>query len=141
MDEVKRSLGYRFQLDAIAHPTSAARGQAASFEVALRNVGWSRIFSPRRLIVMLRNRTTGAILSGSGVTDLRTVPDQASASTALTVTVAIPAGADLGTYDVAVGLPDVLPTTASDPRQAIRFANPDDPGQGQAWDASRGLFS
>src|SRR5262245_60900641 len=55
--QVSRSLGYRFQLDAISAPQSASPGEVATVQVDLRNVGWSRIFSARPLVVILRNTT------------------------------------------------------------------------------------
>src|SRR5262249_54782991 len=75
--QVRRSLGYRFQLDAILVPQGAAPGSTANVQVDLRNIGWSRIFSARRLVVILRNATNGALIT-SGAGDMRQLPAQAS---------------------------------------------------------------
>jgi len=139
-EEVARTMGYRLQLDAVAHPVSVKRGGSATVRVELRNVGWSRLFSARKLIVALRHRGSGALVSASGGNDLRTLPPQAKSSTAIEVPVAIPAGAATGEHDVLLGLPDIYSTTAGDVRFAVRFANQDDAAKDQAWEASSARF-
>jgi hypothetical protein len=132
--EIKRSLGYRFQLDAISHPQSAAPGSVASVAIDLRNVGWSRTFSARKLVVTLRNKVSGALISGSAG-DMRVLPAQATSSTKTLVPVAIPAGASPGDYDVYVSMPDIGLGTRDKADFAVRFANADNPAKGQAWEA------
>lgn len=139
-DEVSRDLGYRFQLDAISHPMHAGPGASLTALIDLRNVGWSRLFSARKLTLTLRHRTSGAQISGSGAADLRTLPPQASASTRVAVTLSIPAGAASGEYDVLLGAPDIYPTTSGDARHAIRFANADEAPRDQAWEAAIARF-
>jgi hypothetical protein len=139
-DEVARSMGYRFQLDAISHPMNATPGATLTAQVDLRNVGWSRLFSARKLTLTLRHQVSGALISGSGDTDLRTLPAQATASTPITVTLSIPAGAASGDYDVLLGAPDIYPTTSGDARHAIRFANADDQARDQAWEPTTARF-
>jgi hypothetical protein len=134
--EVKGSLGYRFQLDAISHLTNAAPGTTVDFAVDLRNVGWSRILSPRKLVVTLTDRSTGALLTGSAG-DMRFLPSQANSSTRVVVPVTVPSA---GTYDVYVGMPDVWPGTKNNPDFAVRFANADDPAAGQGWDTANFRF-
>jgi hypothetical protein len=139
-DQVTRSMGYRFQIDQVIHPTIATRNTAITFNIDMRNVGWSRIFSPRKMVVTLRNTTTGAVITGTGTTDMRMLPSQATASTRAPVKVAIPSSAAPGTYEVLVALPDAWTTTATDPRQSVRFANADNAAKGQAWDATNARF-
>jgi hypothetical protein len=135
-DQISRSMGYRLQLDSVNHAPSASKGTAAAINVNLRNIGWARMFSKRALVVTLRNKSTGATITGSAG-NLSTVASGASAQ--ITVNVSIPAGAAAGTYDVLLGAPDIWSTTASDPRFAVRFANAD--SGAQAWDASAARFS
>jgi len=134
--EVKGSLGYRFQLDAISHPTNAAPGNSVDFAVDLRNVGWSRIFSPRKLVVTLKNTATGDLLTGSAG-DMRFLPSQATTSTRIVVPVSVPSA---GAYDVYLSMPDVWPRTKDNPDFAVRFANAEDPAAGQGWDAANFRF-
>ncbi len=137
--QIRSSLGYRFQLDAISHPQSAAPGGVANVAVDLRDVGWSGIFSARKLVVTLQNTTSGALITGS-TGDMRLLPPNASASTEIVVPVAIPAGAAPGDYDVYVDMPDIWPGTAGKADYAVRFANADDSTKGQAWDAANFRF-
>src|SRR5258708_2035319 len=137
--EIKRSLGYRFQLDAVSHSSSAAGGSTVNVAVDLRNVGWARIFTARQLVVTLQNTTSGALISGSAG-DMRLPPPQATSSTTVVVPVAIPAGTSPGVYAVYVSMPDIWSGTKGNADFAVRFANADNPGNGQAWDAANFRF-
>ncbi len=139
-DEVARTMGYRFQLDRVTHPLAVARGGSALVQVELRNLGWARIWSARKLTVTLRHLTTGAELSASAG-DLRTLPPQAKSSTAIQVPVAIPAGAATGEHEVLLSIPDIHATTAADIRYAVRPANEDAPAKDQAWEPGTGRFA
>lgn len=131
--QIQRSLGYRFQLDAISHPGSVAAGSSASIAIDLRNVGWAGILSARKLTVTLRNKTSGALIVASAG-DLRMLPSQAVSSTRIAVATSIPAGAAAGVYDVYISMPDIWPGTRSKPEFAVRFANADQSAKNQAWD-------
>jgi hypothetical protein len=133
--QIKRSLGYRFQLDAISHPSRVAPGGVANVAIYLRNVGWSRIFSARKLVVTLRNRISGALIA-EGAGDMRLLPSQANSSTRIVVAMDIPAGASPGDYDVYVSMPDIGASTKNIADFAVRFANADDPAKGQVWEAA-----
>jgi chitodextrinase len=137
--EIKRSLGYRFQLDAISHPQSAARGSAVDVEIDLRNVGWARIFTARRLVVTLRHIASGALITGNAG-DMKLLPPRAASSTRIVVAVPIPAAASPGDYDVYVSMPDIWPATKDKADFAVRFANADDAAKGQAWEAANFRF-
>ena len=139
LSKVSASMGYRLQLDAVSHATTAARGSTAAVDVDLRNVGWARFFTARKLVVTLRHRSTGATISASAG-DLRTLAPQAAGSTRLSVGVSIPTGAALGDYDVYFSAPDIFTTTAADPRFAVRFANADNASVGQTWEAGAARF-
>jgi len=104
--------------------------------VNLRNVGWARMFSKRPLVVTLRNKSTGATITGSAG-DLSTVA--AGASGQFAVNVSIPSGAATGTYDVQISAPDIWSTTAADGRYAVRFANAD--SGAAVWDATNARFT
>jgi hypothetical protein len=132
-------MGYRLQLDGLVHAGDATAGESVVFDVDLRNVGWARAFTPRRLVVTLRHRETGATWSGAAG-DLRELPPQASASSRIRVTLTLPAGAQLGMHDVWLGAPDVFAATEADPRFAVRFANADSADGLQLWSTSHGRF-
>ncbi len=138
-DRVSASMGYRLQLDALMHDTSAVRGASAAMAVDLRNVGWARMFTPRKLVVTLRHRASGATITGAAG-DLSVLPAQALASARITVSVSIPAGALTGDYEVLLSAPDTFPATATDARFAVRFANADNSAMAQSWEPSTASF-
>lgn len=137
--EIRRSLGYRFQLDAISHAKSASAGGKLNVTVDMRNVGWARIKSDRQLVVTLQNRSTGARITGRAG-DMRTLPSQATSSSKVVVAVSIPATAAAGTYDVYLSMPDIGTRTKDKPEFAVRFANADNSSKGQAWEAANFRF-
>ena len=129
-DEVRRSIGYRLALVTITHAKTSTGG--AAFAVDVRNDGWARTFSHRPLVVSLQNKTTGAVVSGSSG-DLNQV------GSGKTVTFNVAVTAPPGDYTVHVSAPDIYPTTATDPRFSVRFANAN---QGaQAWNDATGRFA
>jgi hypothetical protein len=134
--QIGNLMGYRLQLDGATHPSSATRGTTVAVNVNLHNVGWGRLFSKRPLVVTLRNKSTGATITGSAG-DLSTVA--AGASGQFAVNVSIPSGAATGSYDVQISAPDIWSTTAADARYAVRFANAD--SGAQAWDATNARFT
>lgn len=137
--QIKRSLGYRFQLDSVSHPRDASLGSVVNVEISLRNVGWARMFSPRKLVVTLVHALSGASITGSAG-DMRLLPSQATSSTKVIVPVSIPVGAALGDYAVYVSMPDIWPGTKDKADYAVRFANADDPAKDQSWDATNFRF-
>jgi len=132
--EVSRSIGYRLQLDQVNHPTTVSKGSTVNVAVTVRNVGWSRIFSKRPLVVTLRNKSSGALVTGTAG-NLNDVAAGASVTINVPVTLS-----DAGNYEVSIGAPDIYKTTATDTRQAVRFANADNASSGQAWDATNARF-
>ena len=134
-EQVSRSMGYRLQLDAVSHPPQAAAGAIVAITVDLRNVGWARIFSARKLVATLKHAATGATITASAG-NLQTLPPQAIATTRQVINVTLPAGAAKGDYDLYLSAPDIFSTTAADARFAVRFANADDSAKAQAWDAT-----
>jgi Domain of unknown function (DUF4832)/Domain of unknown function (DUF4874) len=137
--EVSRSMGYRLQLDAASHAPEGLAGQSITVDIDLRNVGWARIFSARKLQASFINNATGERFSAAAG-NLQTLSPQATATTRQTITVPVPAGAAKGSYTLHLSAPDVHTATASDAKFAVRFANADDAAKGQAWDAASGLF-
>ena len=137
---VSSKMGYRIQVDRVTHGTVVTRGNTLPVTVDLRNVGWARMFVTRALVVTLRNRATGATLTASGG-DLSTLPSQATGSTTITVNVPVPTSAATGSYDVLLSAPDAFASTKSDVRFSVRFANADQAGVGQTWNASAGTLS
>lgn len=139
MAEVKRRLGYRFELDTLRHSAELAAGQAGQLLLTVRNVGWARAYNPRAVVLVLRHRTSGGVVRVPvPAVDPRTwLPGTTStASAAFT----LPAGMPAGTYDVLVALPDAAETLRSDVRYSVRPANADNASRSQAWESALGAF-
>jgi Domain of unknown function (DUF4832)/Domain of unknown function (DUF4874) len=137
--QVSRTMGYRLQLDAASHAPEATAGQSITVNVDLRNVGWARIFSARKLVATFVNTTTGERFNAAAG-NLQTLASQATASTRVSIAVPVPAGAAKGNYTLHLSAPDIHSATAADAKFAVRFANADDAAKSQAWDATSAMF-
>jgi Domain of unknown function (DUF4832)/Domain of unknown function (DUF4874)/Peptidase inhibitor family I36 len=140
MAEVKRSMGYRFELVTLRHPSEVAAGQSGQMLLTVRNVGWARAYNPRALMLLLRHRTTSAVVRiPVPAVDPRTwLPGATSSASAA---FALPSGTAKGAYDVLLALPDGAERLRTDVRYSVRPGNADDAARSQAWDASLGAFS
>lgn len=136
-DDVKNLMGYRFQLDQVSHSSTAKKGETVRVAIDLRDVGWARIYSARKLVVTLKHRTTGERLTGTAG-DARQLPSQATSSSTVSLNVNIPSTAAAGGYDVFVSMPDRWPMTKDIAAYAVRFANADTGTQ--SWDSSSAAF-
>lgn len=138
-DDVARRMGHRLRLIDAAHPDQAMPGGRFAVTVNLRNDGWARLFNPRAVEILLRNRATGAMLRlpAAAVDPRQWLP---GATSRASLDVALPPDAAAGTYDVLIAMPDASPRLRTDPRYAIRPANADDPARGQRWHAASGAF-
>ncbi len=137
--EVKRRMGYRFELLTLRHSDAVAAGQAGDLTLTLRNSGWARAFNPRSVRLVLKHRETGSVVRiPLASIDPRTwLPDSAST---VTTPFAVPVGTPAGVYDVLLALPDGADSLAGDVRYSVRPANAADAGKSQAWDETLGAF-
>jgi hypothetical protein len=139
MAEVKRSLGYRFEFSTLRHNDAVTAGQAGTLLLTVRNTGWARAFNPRAVQLLLKHRTTGAIVRIA----LPSVDPRAwLPNTTSTVSAGfnVPAGTPTGAYDVLLALPDGAASLSTDVRYSVRPANADNATKAQAWDAALGAF-
>lgn len=139
MAAVKRSMGYRFELLTLRHSATVAAGQSGDLALTLRNSGWARAFNPRGVQILLRHRSTGAIVR----IELASVDPRAwlpNATSRVTARFAVPGGTPAGTYDVLLALPDGAAALAGDVRYSVRPANGEDAGKSQGWDETLGAF-
>jgi len=138
-DQVQRSMGYRFVLDSFAMQGTAVVGQSVTATVVLHNEGWSRIFSARRVNVILKNTSTSETRTCVSDQDLRSLDPQKASGTATTFKISCPLGStSAGTYQVLLSMPDVWAGTMNDARFSVRPAVQDNSGAGQVWDSSTG---
>ena len=139
MAEVRRSLGYRFEFTTLRHSDVVTAGQAGTLLLTVRNSGWARAFNPRAATLLLKHRTSGAVvrIALPSVDPRSWLPNTTSTvSTGFTV----PAGTPTGAYDVLLALPDGAASLGSDVRYSVRPANADNAAKAQAWDTTLGAF-
>lgn len=139
MGEVRRSMGYRFELMALRHSATVAAGQSGELTLRLRNSGWARAFNPRGLHVLLRHRSSGAVvrMALASIDPREWLPGSTSTVTAAFT---VPAGTPAGTYDMLLALPDGAPSLAGDARYSVRPANAEDATRSQGWNEELGAF-
>lgn len=131
-------MGYRFQLDTLNHSDTVARSNTLTLTLNLHNVGWSRIFIPRRAKITLIKSGSSDIVCYS-YNDLRKLPSQASTPTSMGFDCVIPANATTGVYTVHVSFPDRNPTLSANRDYTIRPANSN--SGSQVWDNTNGRFT
>jgi hypothetical protein len=137
--QVKRSMGYRFELVTLRHSSHIVAGQSGELVLNVRNAGWARAFNPRGVQMVLRDRATGRIvkLDLASIDPRAWLPGQTSTAT---TRIAIPGGTPTGAYEMLLALPDGAASLAADVRYSARPANADDTAKAQGWDASLGAF-
>ena len=120
MDEIKKNLGYRFQLISSVIDDEVEQGHALPVKIEISNVGYAPLYNERPAYLVLRNGN--AIYSLQLQSDLRTWrPNGINKS--INENVTIPEDLPAGEYELLLHLPDAYATLANDPRYAIRFAN------------------
>ena len=139
LDEVSRRMGYRFALVSVSHPASIAQGETLTVSMVVRNSGWARLYNPRPVEILLRDRQSGLVnrLVAEGADPRRWLP---GTETRETLTVSLPKDLS-GPQEILLSLPDAAPRLKGDARFSIRPANADDAAKGQGWDQTRGAFA
>jgi hypothetical protein len=133
-DEIAKRLGYRFRLIEAKVPKSARADSLMSFSFIIKNDGFAAPYNPRGLELVLRSKSSGAIVRFILSYDPRTwLPDNGKIS--VNPTVSLPSSMATGVYDVLLNLPDPEPELNSDPLYSIRFANKD------IWEPATGYNS
>jgi hypothetical protein len=134
-NQIINQMGYWLQLDSITHQSTAVHGQTVTFSVNLRNLGFSRFFTPRKIVATL-------ISGGNTVTcasrlDLRALPPQATGS--FTITIPACAIPNAGTYTVYLNVPDIGSQTAGVRKFTVQFGNSN--SGAQIWDDTNGRMA
>ncbi len=133
-DSIARRLGYRFYLKQATLPKSVAPGATLSVVLNMTNEGFARLYNPRALELVLRNRNNGqetrlAINPGQ---DVRLFLPAAGESKNLTLNAKVSSSLPKGTYDLFVNLPDPSSSLKSRASYSIRLANTN------MWESSTG---
>ncbi|KQV47393.1 hypothetical protein ASC95_24840 [Pelomonas sp. Root1217] len=139
MAEVNRSMGYRFEFSTLRHNDAVAAGQSGTLLLTVKNSGWARAFNPRAVQLLLKQKTTGAVvrIALPSVDPRGWLPNTTSTVSA---GFTVPTGTPTGAYDVLLALPDGASSLSTDVRYSVRPANADNAAKAQAWDATLGAF-
>jgi hypothetical protein len=125
LEEIKKSLGYRYRLASSEIPSTAQAGSALLLKFDLANDGWANLYNPRIMEMVLRHKGSGDLVPLPVHADARAqMPFPASTKT-FELTLTLPANTAPGDYDVLMHLADPAPTLYGRPEYAIRLANQD----------------
>ncbi len=139
MAEVRRSLGYRFELETLQHSAELRAGASGELQFGVRNAGWARAYNPRRAELLLRTAggETVVRIALPAIDPRDWLPGRAIIATSGFI---VPADMAPGRYEVLLALPDGAQRLAGDARYSVRPANADDAALAQGWDAALGAF-
>jgi len=129
MDEIKQKMGYRFVLRNATIPAKVTKGGSISLMLNIDNVGYASPFNQRPVQLILRNKTSGKITAIQFNTDIR---KWYAGSISLRDDLTLPAGLEIGSYELLLNMPDNYASLATRPEYSIRLANND------LWDATTG---
>lgn len=120
-DEISRRLGYRYRLLGVTYDAQAQPGSNLEFEFEIINDGFSSLYNPRPLHVILSNQ--GGKRTFLVAEDVRPLLPSSGESKKITATVSLPHSMERGEYDVSLHLPDWAATLSPLPEFSIRLAN------------------
>ncbi len=120
MDEIKRRLGYRFELLESTMTDSLKPGSRFTFDFRVANLGFAAPYNPRNLEIILRN-TDGAKYFLISNEDPRFW--MSGDTMDVHIESGIPADLPVGMYKVMIHLADPEPRLHNQPDYAIRLAN------------------
>ncbi len=112
-------LGYRFELTSVERAKQARPGGHHRLVIELDNVGWAATYNPRAVELVL----VGSDDIWRTEVDIDPRSWSPGAHHVLEGTLYLPSDAPPGTYDLALALPDPMPTLRMRPEYAIAFTN------------------
>jgi len=131
IDNIKKSLGYRFEILNTTFPMTATTNENLIYNIQINNIGFSAPFNPRNVELVLKNNNTSDF---HRILLPNTDPRHWFANETITINEAIvlPNTIPSGNYHIYLNLPDPEPTLNSNPNYSIRFANTN------IWESSTG---
>ncbi len=138
LEDIKRRLGYRFELLETTMPNAIKASEKLSLKISLKNTGFAVPFNPRGLALVLRGKKTYIlnITDGRGIPENRLLDPRfwiAGQTTQLETTLTLPSNLEAGQYDVLLHLFDPETNLKNRSEFAIRLAN-----QG-VWESQTGF--
>jgi hypothetical protein len=130
MGTIRQRLGYRLVLSEATLPRAVRPGSAFDLEIQLRNEGFTAMFNPRPLFVVLDG--AGARY-GAQLQDVDPRRWEAGVAYTIRARLRLPENLAAGTYRISLWLPDQASSLRNIPSYAVRLAN-----EG-VWEDSSGL--
>lgn len=130
MDNIKREMGYCFQLKSGIFSRVIAPGSAFSARIVIKNIGYAPVYNKRDVELILKNNQSNAVYYVKLNTDPRFWEPQTE--NLVDVTAGIPADIQTGSYSLYLNLPDAYESLAGRPEYSIRMANQ------QIWESTTG---
>ncbi|TDP58053.1 DUF4832 domain-containing protein [Flavobacterium dankookense] len=130
LNEIRKRLGYRFNLTSGLFPANATSGQPLSINIRLKNTGFASIYNDRKAYIVLRNVITNQEYS----VVLASNPQlwYGSGEIVINENITLPSNMSQGNYDLFLNLPDEAVGLSNRPEFSIRFANND------VWESTTG---
>lgn len=126
LDEVKKRLGYRFQMISGSFSNNVEVGQTFNLQLRLRNVGFAAPYNARKVIIVLRNTVSNQEYSFllSNLDPRFWLPyNSPTDEIVINENIRIPPDFQSGSYSVLLHLADPYPSLAANPSYSIRTAN------------------
>jgi hypothetical protein len=123
MDNIIRSLGYRFALNSATYTAEAAAGGTLNIRIKLNNTGYASLFNPRKVEFILKNSETAQIYIAETGEDPRFWSPQTI--TEVKLSLGIPKDMPEGSYNLYLNLPDPEPLLYGNPDYSVQLANKD----------------
>ncbi len=123
MDNIKRELGYRFQLTAGEYTGEVGQGGSFKARIILKNLGYAPLYNPRLVELVLKNTETAEIYKANLGIDPRLW--KPTLESEIDTVVGIPGDMPAGVYELYLNMPDPEVTLYSKPAYSIRLANQD----------------
>ncbi len=130
--EMSKRLGYRFRLTESRIQSSVNAGKALSVSIDINNSGFAAPYNKRSLELILTNTVTNQEFKIDLENNSSDVRFWLPGNHTINESVTIPANIPVGSYTLALNLPDASSSIGTDPRYSIQFAN-----QG-IWNAAKG---
>jgi hypothetical protein len=127
-DEISRRLGYRYELTSGSYTDTVIQGESLQLNLTVVNRGFAAMFNARTVFAVLRNGNQRYAFP-INVDPRYWAP---GATINLRAKLPLPPDIPLGTYTLALWMPDQAPSLQNNPLYAVQFAN-----QG-IWDATAG---
>lgn len=130
MPEIRKRLGYRFELLDARLPASAKAGEKLGVLINLRNTGFAAMYNPRKVYLVLSSSNNRYEFALDQIDPRKW---EAGKDSLLSISLDLPQNLVPGQYTLGLWLPDADDRLKNRPEFAVRFANRN------IWNSENGL--